>query len=215
MNKDFQKMDRYHHGNLRAQLIEAALEMIEESGTKDLTLRGIAKRAGVSHAAPYRHFKGKEALLEAVASEGFSLMLSEIRERISTLGDDPLARFRVCGSAYIDFALAHRAHFRVMFAAPFDGVTLPDSLKPESTPFFQLFLSIIDECLEAGVLKGESGRDICVTAWSVVHGFSLLVMDGHLVKTISGRKGIEEIKGGLLRSFYEGVKGGGGECVLP
>ena len=198
----------YHHGNLRCRLIEVALEMIEEAGTAELTLRGIAKRAGVSHSAPYRHFSDKEALLVAVTRQGVALMLSEINHRLERAKGDPLARFMVCGLAYIDFAIAHPAHYRVMFASPRKGA--PEELRPESTPFFHLFIDEITECWKQGILKGESPYPIALSAWSTVHGFSLLVIDGHLRGGSLDEGSLESMKRGLLYAFYEGVRGEAG-----
>ncbi|VVS95242.1 whg domain [Desulfoluna spongiiphila] len=205
----------YHHGNLRHRLIEVALEMIEEAGTAELTLRGIAKRAGVSHSAPYRHFSDKEALLVSVAREGVALMLSEINHRLERAKGDPLARFMVCGLAYIDFAIAHPAHFRVMFSSPRKGVPMPEDLKPESTPFFHLFIDEITECWKQGILKGESPYSIALSAWSTVHGFSLLVIDGHLQGGSLDEGSLESMKRGLLYAFYAGFRGEAGPDSVP
>ncbi len=200
----------YHHGNLRHRLIEAALEMIDESGATELTLRGIAKRAGVSHTAPYRHFPDKEALLAAVAREGVSLMLSEISLRLERAKGDALARFTVCGLGYIDFAIHHPAHFRVMYASPQKGVAVPEDLKPESSPVFQMFIEVITECWELGILQGESPYRIAISAWSLVHGFSLLVIDGHLQGGALDAGSLEAMKRGLLYSLYAGIRGENG-----
>jgi AcrR family transcriptional regulator len=200
----------YHHGNLRHRLIEAALEMIDESGAAELTLRGIAKRAGVSHTAPYRHFSNKEALLAAVAREGVSLMLSEINVRLERAKGDALTRFTVCGSAYIDFAIHHPAHFRVMYASPQKGVAVPEDLKPELSPVFQLFIEVVAECWKQGILQGESPYRIAISAWSLVHGFSLLVIDGRLQGEALDGGSLESMKRGLLYSLYAGLRGENG-----
>ncbi len=189
-------------------MIEVALEMIEESSAAEVTLRGIAKRAGVSHAAPYRHFPDKEALLASVVREGMSIMLSEINVRLERVKGDALTRFGICGLAYIDFAMHHPAYFRVMFASPTQGVVVPDSLKPQSSPVFQLFLEVISECWEQGILQGESPYSIAISAWSIVHGFSLLAIDGHLYGLDAGSLGA--MKRGLLHSLYSGIRGENG-----
>ncbi|VFQ45205.1 tetracycline transcriptional regulator tetr-related c-terminal [Desulfoluna butyratoxydans] len=215
MKNTIEETATYHHGNLRHRLIEVALEAIEEAGAAELTLRGIAKRAGVSHSAPYRHFPDKEALLVAVAREGVALMLSEIKLRLERAKGDPLARFMVCGLAYIDFAIAHPAHFRVMFVSPRMGVSVPEDLKPESTPFFHLFIDEITECWKLGLLKGESPHAIALSAWSIVHGFSLLVIDGHLQGGVLDEGSRESMKRGLLYAFYSGARGENGPEVVP
>ncbi|MGL4743104.1 MAG: TetR/AcrR family transcriptional regulator [Dermatophilaceae bacterium] len=103
-----------HHGDLKPTLIGAAVELLEEGGTDSLTLREVARRAGVSPAAPYHHFSDKSAILAAVAVAGF-LRLSE--EQDGVRARDPLGRVEALTRAYVRFAVAHRAHYGVMFAA--------------------------------------------------------------------------------------------------
>ena len=212
--KETNEPTAYHHGDLRRHLISIALEMIEESGAVELTLRGIAKRAGVSHTAPYRHFSDKEDLLTGVAREGVSLMLSEINERLDASAGDPLTRFKLCGLSYIDFAIHHPAHFRVMFARPRNGVAVPDELKPESSLFFQLFIDVISECWEQKLLQGASPHRIALSAWSQVHGFALLFINGHLHGGAMEEGSIESMKRGLLYSLYAGIRGEKGPVTI-
>ncbi len=106
----------YHHGDLRAALIAAAVAIVEQEGIGGLTLRKTARQTGVSHAAPAHHFKDMRGLLAAVAEEGFrkmAAMMAAAQEAVAA--DDPLMRFKALGKAYIDFALTHVAHFKVMF----------------------------------------------------------------------------------------------------
>ena len=113
-----QPKPRYHHGDLRRALIDASLALIAEEGFSALTLREVARRAGVTHAAPYRHFADKEALLAAVAEEGFRAMASDMRERMDK-ETSPTERLLACGVAYVLFAVRHPSHFRVMFGPHF------------------------------------------------------------------------------------------------
>src|SRR4051794_22103421 len=107
---------RYHHGDLRRTLLDAALGIVEKAGPGALSLRELARRAGVSHAAPYRHFPSREALLGALAVEGFRGLGAEMQ---ACAGDerDPLPRFRALGLAYVRYAVAHPGHFKVMFSS--------------------------------------------------------------------------------------------------
>src|SRR2546430_6260512 len=97
---------RYHHGDLRRTLIDAALRIVEQVGPGALSLRELARHAGVSHAAPYRHFASREALLAALAAEGFRGLGAEMAALASD-GGDPLARFAALGLAYVRYAVAH------------------------------------------------------------------------------------------------------------
>ena len=105
----------YHHGDLRTALIEAALSLVEEHGVKGLALSDAARQAGVSVAAPYRHFKDKEALLAEIAAEGFVLFRDALARAAQSNPKDKVQRLVEMGVAYVDFALEHRSHFKVMW----------------------------------------------------------------------------------------------------
>src|SRR5438552_5774014 len=105
---------RYHHGNLRAALVKATLRAIAEDGPDGFTLRDVARRAGVSPAAPYRHFKDKDELLAAVAGECATRMAETIDAAVAQAMPHPLDRFRRVGIAYVQFAHSHPEHFRAL-----------------------------------------------------------------------------------------------------
>src|SRR5262245_39666864 len=105
----------YHHGNLRQALTQAALELVREQGAAALSLREVARRAGVSHAAPAHHFGDKAGLLTALATEGFIRFTEAQRAGAARGGDDPMRRFGWLGWAYVMFAAEHAAYFEVMF----------------------------------------------------------------------------------------------------
>src|SRR5258707_1216881 len=107
---------RYHHGDLRRALIDAARVLVEREGRQALTLRAAARMAGVSQAAPYRHFPDKNALLAAVAEDGVRALAAWLRGAAARHEGDPLARLQALGVAYVTFAVTSTAHFRVMFA---------------------------------------------------------------------------------------------------
>jgi AcrR family transcriptional regulator len=113
----------YHHGNLRRALIDAALGLIEKEGPASLSLREVARRAGVSTAAPYRHFPSREALLAAVAEEGFRLLGDEIRRAIAAHDDAPRC-LGEAGIAYVLFAAAHPSRYNVMLSPELADRTL-------------------------------------------------------------------------------------------
>src|ERR1700722_18982810 len=105
----------YHHGDLRAALIRAALSLIEQHGVQGLTLSDAAHLAGVSVAAPYRHFKDKEALMAEIAAEGFVLFRDALARASRGDPQDKVKRLVEMGIAYVDFALQHSSHFKVMW----------------------------------------------------------------------------------------------------
>lgn len=188
----------YHHGNLRRALIDAALAMIGESGVKSLSIREVAKKAGVSHAAPYRHFKDKDELLSAVAIEGFDMVIRDTFRRFDQHKDDPLARFQESGLAYIDFATSCPSHYRVMFASG-EHHTSP-ALDERSREAFMILYTCIGECQSQNLIRPHDTFELAMAAWSIVHGYAMLVIDG-FIKNPS-----DHLKNVITRALYFGLK---------
>ncbi|RKN43461.1 TetR/AcrR family transcriptional regulator [Micromonospora endolithica] len=164
----------YHHGDLRRALLAAAVDGIGEAGPATLSLRDLARRAGVSHAAPAHHFGDKAGLLTAVAAEGFDLLAEALRA-----ADGGLLEL---GVAYVGFAVEHRAHFDVMFR--------PDLHRPED-PDLRAARERSGAALRAGVASLPDRRPTAddpdgdaLAAWSIVHGFATLWLAGVLPQEI-------------------------------
>lgn len=104
----------YHHGDLRRELLDASLSLIEEQGLAGLSMREVARRAGVTHQAPYHHFSDRAAILGALSEEGFALLLGSMQEEQARAKKSAGARLEAAGLGYVKFALAHPAHFRLM-----------------------------------------------------------------------------------------------------
>jgi AcrR family transcriptional regulator len=125
MSKAIAARSSYHHGNLRQVVIDATLGLVEEGGFENVNLREVARRAGVSTGAPFRHFPNKTALMTAVAEEAMQFFRNEITSELKKLSDpDPLARFRAIGMAYLNWAIRHPTHFQIISAQSqidFDG----------------------------------------------------------------------------------------------
>ena len=110
------KRDSYHHGDLRNALVNIGVAMLAEEGVEALSLRGLARRAGVSHNAPYQHFADKDALLAAIAEQGFGLLADAIESSQTDAGTDSFReRLIAAGQGYVRFAIEHPHHFRLMF----------------------------------------------------------------------------------------------------
>ncbi|MFJ4704816.1 TetR/AcrR family transcriptional regulator [Streptomyces anulatus] len=165
----------YHHGDLRRVILDAALDVIATNGPGALSLRDLARRAGVSHAAPAHHFKDRTGLLTAVAAEGYALFAD-------ALTGAPDLRER--GVAYVRFAATHPAHFQVMFQPDLHRTDDPDLLAARARA---------TEALRAGVAdlppagRGEDDRLAGVAAWSLAHGFATLLLSGNLADAMEGR----------------------------
>lgn len=165
----------YHHGDLRRAILAAALDVIAAEGPAALSLRDLARRAGVSHAAPAHHFKDRTGLLTAVAAEGYALFAD-------ALAGAPDLRER--GVAYVRFAATRPAHFQVMFQ--------PDLHRPDD-PDLLAARARATEALRAGVAdlppggRGADDRLAGVAAWSLAHGFATLLLSGNLSDATKGR----------------------------
>jgi len=166
----------YHHGNLRKALLDAGVALIGEVGPKGFTIREVARRAGVSHNAPYRHFRDKDELLEAIALEGFERLTAAMKKR-SAAGAKAAERLMLCGCGYVDFALRWPHHFLVMFDLPSRGLPKHDTVGENA---FQTLLGFIIESQKEGALPEGDPHPLALMAWSIVHGIAKLAISGNL-----------------------------------
>jgi AcrR family transcriptional regulator len=177
---------RYHHGDLRAALMAAALELIDRHGVKGFTLKDAARMAGVSVAAPYRHFADKEALIEAIRDEGFAGFDAALGAS-SENAETPEQRLADLGVAYVRFALGHPAHFQVMFSmaggADAQAAAGPRGREiPTGATGYELLVEAV-AALEPEATPAAQ-RDLVLACWSAVHGFALLHLEGALLATV-------------------------------
>ncbi|MEV8048393.1 TetR/AcrR family transcriptional regulator [Streptomyces griseoluteus] len=166
-----QASSSYHHGDLRAACLRAARELLEEDGSAGLSLRAVARRAGVSATAPYRHYADRDALVSAVAAEGYR----ELAEHLAAAHPvprtpDELASVAV---AYVRFALDRPAMFRVMFAEPCD----PHS---EERVAATAAISEYVRGIVHAVFPSVDPDALSTTVWALVHGLAFLHLDGKL-----------------------------------
>jgi AcrR family transcriptional regulator len=172
------KSRSYHHGNLKQALLKASLDLIRQAGPEAFTLREVARRAGVSHNAPYRHFRDKEELLAAVAAQGFD-RLTQSMERAVAGASGAAERFRRSGRGYVEFALRYPQHFSVMFDAPLHFDRHPD-MHAAGERAFGTLLRHVEDCQREGVLPPGDPRLAALVAWSLVHGVAKLAIAGRL-----------------------------------
>jgi len=170
----------YHHGDLRRTLLDAALELVEVEGLAALSLREVAKRAGVTHGAPYHHFPDRGALMSAIAGEGFVLLRDGMDAAAAVTGEDPMARLATIGRCYVHFALTHRAHFRVMFRPELAHLVVPPP--SEERTAYDVLAQAVRDCQQAGLAPQAEHALLAVLAWSTVHGLASLLLDGPLEK---------------------------------
>jgi AcrR family transcriptional regulator len=161
----------YHHGDLRAALVRTAMELLEEGGESALSLRAVARRAGVSPAAPYRHYADREALVSAVAAVGYR----ELAERLAAAHPSPSTPDQLVSVAiaYVQFALDRPALFRIMFGEPCDRDN--DQRIAATAAVSQYVRAIVERSFP------QAEADALATAiWALVHGLAVLHLDGKL-----------------------------------
>jgi AcrR family transcriptional regulator len=167
----------YHHGDLRAALMTAALSLIEEHGVKGLALSDAAHLAGVSVAAPYRHFKDKEALLAEIAGEGFTMFRDALAHASQSHPEDKGKRLVEMGVAYVDFALRHRSHFQVMWESGIAQANYPE-MQQTARQVYRL----LEEAANGLHPRAHPSRQQALVraAWSLAHGYAMLALGGEL-----------------------------------
>lgn len=191
----------YHHGDLPRALVAEAVRTIQKDGVAALTLRGVGEQVGVSRTALYRHFANKDALLAAVAGEGFRMLRQALQEAWLS-GGEGRGGFEAMGEAYIQFAVQHPSHYRVMFGNALDQATMPHA--HASTGEGDAFGSLVNAVLtlqRKGGVRQDDARMMSLYIWSVVHGVAMLAIDGILADpTVLGhltRYAIDRISTGI------------------
>jgi AcrR family transcriptional regulator len=172
----------YHHGDLKNALIAAGLQLLAERGVAGLNLREVARLAKVSHTAPYRHFSDKQALVAAIAAEGFEMLAAAIRAVDAGTFSNTVERLAAAGEAYVRFAIEHPAHIAIMFDRENPRIEDPELYKISKFGFTYLVTHI-----QIGQANGElSPQEPIALArclWAMLHGLAVLSIDRQLVVT--------------------------------
>jgi AcrR family transcriptional regulator len=167
----------YHHGDLRNALVKEALRTIDASGVEGLTLRGVGDALGVSRTALYRHFSDKQALVAAVARDGFRTFRLALLEAWERHGRGQ-AGFEAMGEAYLRFAIAHPSHYRVMFGRFVESCARDPELIEEASGAFQVLVDALVDQQREGTVRADDPVLLARFVWSVSHGIAMLVIDG-------------------------------------
>ncbi|MEU4315971.1 TetR/AcrR family transcriptional regulator [Nocardia sp. NPDC024068] len=171
----------YHHGALRDALLAASLRLIETEGIAAVSLRRVAREAGVSSGAPYHHFADRAALLADLATQGFRLLAGQLTAA-RTAADSPTAALTAMGHSYVRFAREQPGYFRLMFR--------PELSQPEKHPdtraageaAFEVLADAVGDCVAAGELEPSRAQSVTLTVWALGHGMASLWLDGQLDK---------------------------------
>jgi AcrR family transcriptional regulator len=162
--------DTYHHGHLRAACVEAGVHLVEAEGPDAVTIRGVARIAGVSHTAPLHHFRDRQELLDAVADRGFDLLLERLGASLAPV-TGPTGALRDYGMAYVDHAVEHPGLFALMFR--------PDSqLQGEAA--YRRLIDLTAAAQAAAEMPGDDPAALSLLLWATVHGLAGLYSFGHL-----------------------------------
>jgi AcrR family transcriptional regulator len=196
----------YHHGNLKPALLKAALGLIAEVGPAAFTLREVARRAGISHNAPYRHFRDKDELLAAVATEGFerleAALLKPPKATRAQVPHPALRRFQASGVAYVRFALNSPEHLLVMFDWPLPLDSYP-ALSAAATRAFGVLAGFVEAAQTEGSLPARDPVEAACMAWSLVHGVAKLAIAKRL--PFDSEAGALRFAAQAIDTLYEGM----------
>lgn len=171
----------YHRGDLRQKIIDEALSWIEKENIVSLSLRGIARRLGVSHNAPYRHFPDKESLLVAIAEIGFRQLHQSLQQAANSNHEDHQQRLETIGVASIQYAVENQTYYRVMFSDRQLICEKYPELKQISQAAFTVLLDTIKAGQKAQVFILEDPLQLARVCWSLTHGVSMLAIDRQLM----------------------------------
>jgi AcrR family transcriptional regulator len=174
------KAEHYHHGDLRNALLRVGGALLDREGVPGIELRRLAREAGVSHTAPYRHFADKQALLAALAEEGFTLLYATICAAMEANDATSAAQLLAMAEAYISFALDHPARMRLMFSGiATDEAAYPELYQMAKASFYAL-TEVIARGQAAGTIRGDDPKIPTLTLWSTMHGLAMLLIDGQI-----------------------------------
>jgi len=179
------KSGRYHHGNLKASLIEAAKVILERDGADALSLRAIAAEVGVSHTAPYSHFKNKKELISAISEMGYELLADSFTAQVKSPTEANEDLVLSYGASYLEFALANPQLYRLMLGQV-ETRGLKESANPvvfnttkDSVTLKRPYL-MLKNALEQELKDPQAAKQQALGAWALVHGLSALLIEGHL-----------------------------------
>lgn len=183
--------------DLRSAILSASLALIEEEGVAALSMREVARRLGVTHQAPYHHFEGRGAILQAIVDEGFTKLWQAL-DRAVVPGRPALENFAATGHAYVQFALANPGHFRMMFRPELLSERKNESGVPDG---FAILVECVKACQREGHIPEGDPMPIVLLAWSTAHGIASLSLDGPARerKGLPGEGAVIDALIGLLR----------------
>jgi len=178
---------KYHHGDLKNALIKAGIDILSREGIQGLSLRKVAQKAGVSHAAHYSHFTDKQSLIAAISTEGFRIICDHLESAIKRYRRKPIRQLIEACWSYIQFALSDPAHFKVTLSGVLEREKDYPAFVEMSNKCFAQLVRIVENCQAAGLLRSGPSDVEAISVWSTVHGFASLILEGQFYHTILER----------------------------
>jgi AcrR family transcriptional regulator len=195
----------YHHGDLRRSLLAAAESLLARKGVAELTLREVAKAAGVSHTAPYRHFRDKRDLIEALATEGFRYLTRESRKIEEKFPRHPDRQLVELGWRHFYLALEKPAIVHLLFGDVLSLKKAGKELRDAASEAIESLVRLVKNGQKVGLYKKADARILALAAISMVHGFSLLVISGRIPPPFSGRLQVKYLGKALANILLQGM----------
>ena len=183
----------YHHGDLKNALIKAGADILSREGVSALSLRKVAQKAGVSHAAPYAHFTDKQALIAAISTEGYKKLHERIAQVAEQYRSDPLRRFVEASWTYVQFALDEPDHFKVTFSGMIEKEQDYPAFVETARQTFGLVVDVVAQCQQAGLLRKGAADLTAVSVWALIHGFVTLLLENQVSHTVLDRFTVREM----------------------
>jgi len=184
---------KYHHGDLKNALIQAGVKILAKEGVGGLSLRKVAKKAGVSHSAPYAHFPDKQSLIAAISTEGFKQLYTELDAAVSPYANDPRRQLAEGIWAYVQFAMNNTDTFNIMFSDVLEKEKDYPAYVESSRKTFERVVGIVKACQDAGVLRPAPAEIMAVSVWGQLHGIISLVLEGQVSHAVLDRFSVREI----------------------
>jgi len=183
----------YHHGDLKNALIKAALEILSKEGVTGLSLRKVARKAGVSHAAPYAHFTDKQALIAAISTEGHIKINKEIALVMERVPDDPLRQLVEVAWVYVKFGMEEPAHFKISFSGAVEKQRDYPALVEMTGKNFGMVRQLVTHCQAAGIFASGEPDLVAVGVWGLVHGFVSLLQEDQISHAVMDQYSLHEM----------------------
>jgi AcrR family transcriptional regulator len=196
---------RYHHGSLRAAMLDSTLELVDEGGLHSVSLRAVARRLGVSDAALYHHFPTKEALVAALAANAYRALHAVVEDAAASAGPDPFDRLDAAMRAYVRFGLGNRGRYRVLFGEHALALTGYAETSAAGRAAYTFFSDCVAGC---AIRAGRDPVDTTRTGWALLHGIVTLVLEREIRFEDDGHTA-ESLLDTAVGMFVEDLRGSG------